>query len=224
MGETSLSTLTHVLESDVKAIFPPKYLAYYPVAYPDLVADAQEYILDIMREEGPFDGVIGFSQGAALAASLILEHRKTSPLAPDLFRFAILICATLPFNRDDKLGLVAWKEAKMGHGVDGEFAGEVELESPPGFPKDLDGVCLGRYHPSKTPEAILELPTVHLIGKADPYAQQGRILTTMCRNTQTTMVVEHEEGHRVPRDSKAINEIAKAIDTVVHRITCTAGA
>ena len=42
-------------------------------------------IYEIMEKQGPFDGVIGFSQGGALAgmlASLLEPHRRSSPLLP----------------------------------------------------------------------------------------------------------------------------------------------
>ncbi|KAL8744190.1 MAG: hypothetical protein Q9190_003537 [Brigantiaea leucoxantha] len=46
----------------------------------------------------PFDGVLGFSEGAAIAATLLLRRsaRKQRPL----FRFAIFICGLVPLRHD----------------------------------------------------------------------------------------------------------------------------
>lgn len=42
-----------------------------------MLVEAYEYIYSIIEEDGPFDGVMGFSQGAALASSLIIRHTRT---------------------------------------------------------------------------------------------------------------------------------------------------
>jgi predicted esterase len=51
-----------------------------------------------ITEHGPFDAVMGFSQGAALAASLIINHRKKNPTSAPLFRAAVFICGVRPWD------------------------------------------------------------------------------------------------------------------------------
>ena len=73
--------------------------------------DAAESITSYIEDLGPFDGVIGFSQGAALAISYIyqdqIEHypigkskeeNPTSAAPP--FKFAICFSSTVPISRD----------------------------------------------------------------------------------------------------------------------------
>jgi pimeloyl-ACP methyl ester carboxylesterase len=56
-----------------------------------------------MQREGPFDAVMGFSQGAALAFSLLLHHaEKYGPSAPPLFKAAVFICAGAPYELSGK--------------------------------------------------------------------------------------------------------------------------
>lgn len=59
-------------------------------------------VLDIIAEEGPFDGVIGFSQGAAMIASVLAHYSTQNPLEPqtNLVKFAIFICGSKPFTYD----------------------------------------------------------------------------------------------------------------------------
>lgn len=202
---------------DIKTIYPPPYLAYYPIAYSHLVESAQAYIHEIIEDEGPFDGVMGFSQGGALAASLILEHNKTNP-GHDLFKFAIFVCATLPFNVDDYRGLESWKLAKSGDvKFSHEFAGEVDVKEPLGFPDGLDEPILGRYHPAKTPKDTIKVPTFHLVGRADPYGPQSETLAAMCEPAQRS-VMEHVGGHRVPKDAKTSSIVAKSIAVMLDRV------
>jgi predicted esterase len=41
---------------------------------------------------------MGFSQGAALAASLMIHHSRTRPAEPPLFRVAVFICGAAPWD------------------------------------------------------------------------------------------------------------------------------
>ncbi|KAL8872489.1 MAG: hypothetical protein Q9174_001891 [Haloplaca sp. 1 TL-2023] len=55
--------------------------------------------------DGPFDGVLGFSEGSSVAASLMLR-RAAHGKAP-LFKFAIFFCAILVLRSDDKGPILA---------------------------------------------------------------------------------------------------------------------
>ena len=65
----------------------------------------QQYVEE--HDEDPFDGILGFSEGASVAASLILRQfaeKRTSP-----FKFAIFICAVPPFRWHGK-GIISTDE------------------------------------------------------------------------------------------------------------------
>lgn len=55
---------------------------------PSEVRDALTRLEDFVQEKGPFDGVFGFSLGAALAITYILDHQKRQ--LPGPFSFAVL--------------------------------------------------------------------------------------------------------------------------------------
>ncbi|OCK83580.1 hypothetical protein K432DRAFT_290762 [Lepidopterella palustris CBS 459.81] len=80
----------------VRDFFPGPYLCYHPAPTPSAVLEAQEMVEEALESEGPFDGVIGFSQGAALAASIMLHRSMAFETLP--FRFAIFLCSGLPFS------------------------------------------------------------------------------------------------------------------------------
>ncbi|GIK06342.1 hypothetical protein Aspvir_001990 [Aspergillus viridinutans] len=82
----------------VASIFPPPFLCYYPEPDKDAVERALSTLRNVVEEEGPFDGVIGYSQGASLAASYMLDCQSTHPLKPPPFQFAMLVCSSLPFS------------------------------------------------------------------------------------------------------------------------------
>ncbi|KAJ5729752.1 uncharacterized protein N7483_004260 [Penicillium malachiteum] len=62
------------------------------------VGEAIEHTQRFIEEQGPFDAVMGFSQGAALAAAMIIEHAKTHPGQPPLFRAAVFLCGASPWE------------------------------------------------------------------------------------------------------------------------------
>ncbi|KAK0118210.1 hypothetical protein ONS95_012514 [Cadophora gregata] len=57
--------------------------------------EAVHFVQEVVEEDGPFDCVIGFSQGASVAAAYI-AHCEKDPTVLDLpFRMAVFICAAL---------------------------------------------------------------------------------------------------------------------------------
>lgn len=56
--------------------------------------EALELLRDIIDEDGPFDGCIGFSQGAALLGSFLLSYQALDRFSPPPFRLAIFICGS----------------------------------------------------------------------------------------------------------------------------------
>ncbi|KAI1094618.1 serine hydrolase FSH [Rostrohypoxylon terebratum] len=66
---------------------------------------AIELLSEIVDEDGPFDGCIGFSQGAALLASYLLAHQALNPFSPPPFRLAIFICGSSALSVSEVDGL-----------------------------------------------------------------------------------------------------------------------
>jgi hypothetical protein len=68
----------------------------------ETLTEAIEGVLSIIAEDGPFDGVIGFSQGCAVASSVVAHYSNQHPFEPqtNLFKFAVFICGSRPFTYD----------------------------------------------------------------------------------------------------------------------------
>ncbi|CAL9195712.1 unnamed protein product [Musa hybrid cultivar] len=71
-------------KSDVEGIFPPPYYEWFQfdkdfLEYRNL-DKCFAYIEDLMIEHGPFDGLMGFSQGAILSAALVGLQARGSAL------------------------------------------------------------------------------------------------------------------------------------------------
>ena len=221
------------------AIYPEPYLCYYPLPTPELVRAAHEQVLEVIEEEGPIDAIIAFSQGAALAASMLLQQAKEKP-HEDLIGMAIFVSASLPFDLDDETGADIWrstqdsskrslaavsdplsqkfaKQAPSGTVRPGEFCGELGFDNAPGIPDDpynFEGQLLRRYHPAQLPFGIqIRVPSLHVFGTQDPYLGQARLLVELCdEKMRSTMI--HDGGHSVPRGTAFRQSLVSAISSM----------
>ena len=98
----------------ISALFPSaEYFAYYDPTNATSILQAVDDLSTFVSSEGPFHGVMGFSQGAALAAMLFARNPSSVP-----FSFAIFLCAGLPFcERSLRQGMLRHLDPR----VDGEL-------------------------------------------------------------------------------------------------------
>jgi hypothetical protein len=159
----------------VTGVYPGSYLCYHETPTTGAMREAHAAVWEVIERDGPFDGVLGFSQGASLAASVTLDkHMQMLDGRLDLtlpFRFAVFFCTGLPYG--------------MQAGRRGEDKREAWSSQ--------DAVL--RLGP-ETVRARIPVPVTHVIGKRDVYAGEGRLLMELCEASQC-IKVEHPDGHLV---------------------------
>lgn len=109
------STSLHISPVEIKAFYPSgdTYFSYYGITS-DSISQALSQLHRYIREEGPFDGIIGFSQGAVLISTYLIQLSQEQPDKPLPFRCAIFFSASRPF--DTRLlteGQVKWIEPSV---------------------------------------------------------------------------------------------------------------
>jgi len=82
---------------------PGPFYCWYKKVEPGSIRLAHELVHEIIEEEGPFDGVIAFSQGAALALSMIIDQELNNPGDRPLFGFAAFFSCPIALSPDTKL-------------------------------------------------------------------------------------------------------------------------
>lgn len=91
-------------------VFPGPYFVWYQNYNPENVEKVHEYLQSVIDEDGPYDGIIGFSEGAALAASFLLsrEYRATlGQVSEDIvseFKMAIFFNSVKPYSPSEEIG------------------------------------------------------------------------------------------------------------------------
>ncbi|TAQ90648.1 hypothetical protein B7494_g1068 [Chlorociboria aeruginascens] len=205
----------------ISRIFPGPYLCYHPkVPTVSELTSARALVLSVLEEEGPFDGIVGFSQGAALAASLILQH---STQAQALVSCAIFFCGGLPWMLRSEVVqfhqrypdfkpqsvYVPFPRRIVDCMVDyGDMFPENEDETPPAEE-------VRWMHPARSPLRF-PVPTAFIQGgKADEHDFQAGALAQMGSEEHGVKVFNHEAGHVIPRGD-AVTE--KMIETMMWSI------
>lgn len=82
--------------------FDPPYWAYYEDATSAGVAKAHQLIDEAIETDGPFDGIVGFSQGSGLAISYLLHHQMMHPNEPPKFKFGLFYCTSFVLSPNPK--------------------------------------------------------------------------------------------------------------------------
>ncbi|GME23002.1 serine hydrolase FSH [Neofusicoccum parvum] len=77
------------------------FLCYNASFSPEDVRHSCELITEFIEVEGPFDGVLGFSQGGSLALSYLMQHELEKATEPPPFKFAVLLSTVVGFSPDD---------------------------------------------------------------------------------------------------------------------------
>ncbi|KAL8668762.1 MAG: hypothetical protein Q9168_006620 [Polycauliona sp. 1 TL-2023] len=136
---------------EIKGFYPAEdeYYDYFDPKNAASVLLALSQVESYIKEEGPFGGVLGFSQGATLAASYLaqLEHRHTSEPPP--FRCAIFLCGGIPFDPQalDR-GEVRFIDPRESGAIFALPTASIWSRNDqvlPGMSQKLDGLCADMY-------------------------------------------------------------------------------
>lgn len=147
------------------------------------------YIRNFIQEEGPFHGVIGTSQGATVAAMVLLDDLDKSSR----------------WRKDEDNDSISSSSSMFECGV--FFVG-----FPP-ISLDKSGYVLSDESP---PNTKITIPTCHVVGEEDIWHFGALALINVCDPNSTT-VVTHKKGHVVPHTVEAMVGVAKFIREISRR-------
>jgi len=140
------------------------FLRWTPSPTANTLPEETRNLITIARKETEFVGVLGFSQGAKLAAGLLLEQYVKGT---KLFKFGVLLMGTSP-----------------------------PLAS--GLTEEERGTRIG-------------VPSVIVVGKEDPWCEEGRRLFEEFWEREKATLVELDIGHRLPTLEKETRMIVNEI-------------
>ncbi|KAJ5093638.1 Serine hydrolase FSH [Penicillium angulare] len=160
---------------------------------PREVRDAVAALADYVNYEGPFDGVMGFSEGAIMAATLLVEDAKNSAMG---LKCGIFFSGGLPLDPELLRGKCVRCVDPLTDGVAIHVPTAIVVE------EDLDRLSC-------------RSPLSDLWGQGD--ISWG--LVGICEPSLRE-VVRHNIGHQIPSfKSPELNEILRAMERTIDRAT-----
>lgn len=136
-----------------------------------------QWAMDEDEGRGDWVGVMGFSQGAKIAASLLWTQEKVKE-GKGPFRFGVIVAGRAPV-------VVLDPERKM-------------LTIPHTADISKLGHDFADWAPDNKGEHAISIPTLHVHGTRDPgHPLHKRLVTDYCKDG-TARVVEWDGGHRLP--------------------------
>ena len=172
-----------------------RWLKEHPEIDDDSATEEIYYAIETCKREdegtGPWVGLLGFSQGAKLAASVLYDqqiHMEKEGKADTDYKFAVLLAGRNP--------LVSFCEYSKSPAL-----------------VDAGGVSEGFQYDGDSPHKV-RLPTIHVHGLADAGLHLHRKLLNQYHDTKTATVIEWDGAHRVPIKKVDVEKIT----TEVYRI------
>jgi predicted esterase len=172
----------------------PEHEEIEPEAAAELLRNQTRRAMDTDPGTGEWVGILGFSQGAKIAASLLWTQQKiTEQFGADealtQFKFGVLMAGRAPLITLDH-----------------------RLQHPPPI---VDAAMLSSefkdWPESNKGDHVLSIPTLHVHGLRDGGMEQHRILLNNYCETGTTTLVEWDGGHRIPIKSHDVGAVVQEI-------------
>ncbi|KAL3426673.1 citrinin biosynthesis oxidoreductase [Phlyctema vagabunda] len=166
-------------------------------------AEIRKSLTDAMSDDdslgatGEWVGLLGFSQGAKIAASLMFSQQILSdsldynaPVWPN-FRFAVLMAGRGP---------LVWLLPELPMPIGMVDAAHLSTSPVERYPENA--------------ENILRLPTIHVHGLQDPNIALHRELLDSYCDYRSTRLIEWDGNHRLPIKTKDVSRVVDQIMSV----------
>ncbi|KAI8960757.1 inducible nitrate reductase 2 [Daldinia sp. FL1419] len=197
------------------------------------IRDALDDLDQFVQENGPFNGVLGFSQGASIAASYLLDYQIRYPWRQPPFEFAVLFSSVSAFSPDEtcyesiietllsqEFPETEFSRFSRSERIFAEYlaltftaANKIGLYTGPiDFFKHRNPDAIPRVlHPSLIQDRI-KIPTVHVNGKEDLPAMsaQSRLVCGFC-DQSLARVYHHSGGHIIPAKAADVKVLVKMV-------------
>ncbi|RAH75856.1 hypothetical protein BO86DRAFT_423607 [Aspergillus japonicus CBS 114.51] len=189
--------------------------AYFDPSRPSTYTAALEQLEAFLVTEGPFDGILAFSQGAQLAASFLIAAAGSSSSSSSSsfpgarsIRCAIFLSGGIPYQ---------WSSAPSSSSPALGPALTPIAEAAADNSEGAAAAAAAAAAPAALP-VLLHLPTAHIWGQNDTsYPGTSVVLSQLCRPEWRAVFV-HEGGHEIPgsRSRASLLGAVRAIRQTIH--------
>jgi pimeloyl-ACP methyl ester carboxylesterase len=218
---------------------PGPFLCYTKDYSPAAIRDVHDLIDSVIEEQGPFDGIVGFSQGAAMALSYLMQRRIESPFDSP-FKFAVFFSTIAAMSADDSycssivssLGPSERKaladfpncsfesfgqDARIFFETLANSTAQARAAGAPEAPKNFFAHATESDIPRPMNPFLLKeritIPTVHVTGKRDlsAFLKASAMMRSLC-DESAVKVTTHDGGHDLPKQARDVQAVLSAMD------------
>lgn len=220
-------------------VVPGPFLCYTKDYSPGAIRDLHDLIDSVIEEQGPFDGIVGFSQGASIALSYLMQRHIESSFDSS-FKFAVFFSTIAAMSADESYcnSIVSSLGPTEKKALDDfpnssfeEFGQDVRIfchglinsieearvagalgSSKDRFAHAKEADIPRPLHPFLLKERIA-IPTVHVIGKRDlpAFLKTSALMRSLCDDS-VVKVVTHDGGHDLPKKTRDVQAVLSAMD------------
>lgn len=202
----------------VDLFYNPPYYSFWEADNVDTIRASCAWLSEYIKQNGPYDATLMFSQGCVLGCSMLLLHQEETPHLPPPFKAAIFICggASLPVLKE--LGFHVSAEARERDLASRIALGE-QSHSSAIQTRGSDRWTGNSLHSGLSEDELrneigcpyrISVPTVHIYGSKDPRYAAGVHLSGIC-DPATRRVYNHGGGHEIPRTDTVSRSIAELV-------------
>ncbi|KAI1086944.1 serine hydrolase FSH [Rostrohypoxylon terebratum] len=185
------------------------------------IQKACEWLASKLESNGPYDGVIAFSQGAVLVASFLLYRQWYDHELPPAFKFAIFIGGGLSLKVLKDIGVLVSKEAETA-------ISQATLQHDQGLgplPAHMMNArravfnsddCFGLNLNKMPLELKIRIPTVHIWGENDPLFPSSIHLAGLC-DPYIRKIYTHSGRREIPQGDDELAEIVPLVEWCMQR-------
>jgi pimeloyl-ACP methyl ester carboxylesterase len=203
------------------------------------MADAFNHLEDTIDKLGPFDGVLGFSQGAALAIAYMHRQEELKKLVP--FGFALCLSSVLAGSANttylqgviDRLrkhrGLFDTESSALDPSISSDECIFIDFLMRTIIPAKEKGAVLPNFdlyhykngdpidaprpmHPQLLKERV-HIPTVHVTGRRDSdfMLNMSEVVLGLCDQNMVRKL-QHSGGHHPPQKDTEVQALIRAME------------
>ncbi|KAK8128151.1 hypothetical protein PG984_009259 [Apiospora sp. TS-2023a] len=208
---------------DTPLFYEPPHYAFYEGTDIKGIRAGHKWLRGILEQNGPYDGVVMFSQGCALVSSYMLYQQWYEPDSPPPFKFAMFICGGVPITALKDLGVHVSKEVEeLDHRTKSQLLEKTTAEVTRDRWQLTDYAsvvrraqfdsddCFGLNLNKIPAELKIRIPTVHVFGEKDPRLPASIQLAGLC-DPYIRKVYNHRGGHEIPRAKEVSEELAQLL-------------
>lgn len=225
----------------VEKLSPGPFSCYNRLFDPGSQLKVHALIDETIQTDGPFDGAFGFSQGAAVIVSYLLEKRAAYPDEFLPFRFLILCSPVVPLasnadychrilgclSQDDGSRIRSCQDKQISQLPEPARIAMTMLTSILDASKTITCEPRSFYLDRRLPDVPcplhpdlcltrLPIPSLHVRGMTDaPAFENCGLLIESFFDSPKLRVVEHKSGHDIPRSGPEVRQILRAMEWVI---------